>query len=130
MKYSKQREIIRQIMAGTALHPTADMVYEWVRRETPNISLATVYRNLNCLAQSGELRKIHVAGGADRFDGQTHRHSHLVCRSCGAVSDLDQEVVGSIAEDIRVATGFSPAADDMVFYGICQKCREEHKEKR
>ena len=53
MKYSKQREVIRQIMAGTALHPTADMVYEWVRRETPNISLATVYRNLNCLAQSG-----------------------------------------------------------------------------
>ena len=124
MKYSKQREVIRQAMAGNTAHPTADMVYEWVRRENPTISLATVYRNLNCLAQSGELRKIHVATGADRFDGQTHRHSHLVCRSCGAMSDLDSKVMGSIAEDIRQATGFEPSADDIVIYGICEKCRE------
>lgn len=124
MKYSKQREVIRQAMAGSTAHPTADMVYEWVRRGNPSISLATVYRNLNCLAQSGELRKIHVAVGADRFDGQTHRHSHLVCRSCGEMSDLDPKVMGSISEDIRQATGFLPSEDDIVIYGVCEKCRE------
>ncbi len=86
----------------------------------PSISLATVYRNLNCLAQSGELRKIHVAVGADRFDGQTHRHSHLVCRSCGEMSDLDPKVMGSISEDIRQATGFLPSEDDIVIYGVCE----------
>ena len=127
MKYSKQRETIRQAVEGTKQHPTADAVYEWVRKQNPNISLATVYRNLNSLAEQGALRKIHVASGPDRFDGQLHRHSHLVCRECREMIDLAPETMGGIAEEIRRATGFEPAEEEIVIYGICKQCLEKQK---
>lgn len=127
MKYSKQRETIRSAVEKTRQHPTADTVYEWVRKENPNISLATVYRNLNGLAEHGVLRKIHVATGADRFDGQLHRHSHLVCRKCREMSDLAPETMGDIAEEIRRATGFETAEEEIVIYGICKQCLEKQK---
>lgn len=127
MKYSKQRETIRQAVEGTKQHPTAETVYEWVRRQNPGIGLATVYRNLNSLAEQGALRKIRVASGADRFDGQLHRHSHLVCRKCREMIDLAPETMGGIAEEIRRATGFEPAEEEIVIYGICKQCLEKEK---
>lgn len=127
MKYSKQRETIRQAVEGTKQHPTAETVYEWVRRQNLGIGLATVYRNLNSLAEQGALRKIRVASGADRFDGQLHQHSHLVCRKCREMIDLAPETMGGIAEEIRRATGFEPAEEEIVIYGICKQCLEKQK---
>ena len=69
MKYSRQREIILNTVMENPVHPTADMVYSILREENPNISLGTVYRNLNYLAAEGIIRKITMPEGCDRFDG-------------------------------------------------------------
>ena len=77
LKYSRQREAIKSYLASTTSHPTADTVYMHVRKEFPNISLGTVYRNLNLLTDLGEAVKITTPDGADRFDGNTNPHYHF-----------------------------------------------------
>ena len=69
LKYSRQRESIKNYLASTTEHPTADTVYMHVKEEFPNISLGTVYRNLNLLTDLGEAVKITTPDGGDRFDG-------------------------------------------------------------
>ena len=88
-KYSRQRECILKNLQSRRDHPTADMVYESVQVEEPNISLGTVYRNLSFLTENGQILKISTGIGPDHFDGFTEAHNHFVCRKCGRVLDLD-----------------------------------------
>ena len=104
LKYSRQRESIKEYLSHTTEHPTADTVYLHVREEYPNISLGTVYRNLNLLADIGEALKISTPNGGDRFDGRTHLHYHVVCTSCGNVYDLEidpaqMEAINQLADE-------------------------------
>ena len=89
LKYSRQREIIKEYLASTKEHPTADTVYLHVRKTFPKISLGTVYRNLALLSERGEILKLSYEGGADHYDACTDPHYHFVCQECGAVIDLD-----------------------------------------
>ena len=82
-KYSRQRESIKDFLATRKDHPTADMVYQNVRRQNPNISLGTVYRNLTLLAESGEINRLNMGDGVDHFDADTSPHYHLLCTKCG-----------------------------------------------
>ena len=91
-KYSFQREQIRKDLINRTDHPTADMVYESVRKEIPNISLGTVYRNLHFLADHNELKVIHAGDGKEHFDARTTNHSHFVCDECGSVIDLVMDI--------------------------------------
>ena len=88
LKYSKQREAIKNFLVTRYDHPTAETVYLNIRREFPNISLGTVYRNLNLLAEIGEIQKLSPGIGPDRFDGNPAPHYHFICRHCGCVMDL------------------------------------------
>ena len=83
IKYSRQREAIKHYLASTKEHPTADTVYLHVKEDFPNISLGTVYRNLNLLTDIGEAIKIPTPDGGDRFDGNVIPHNHFLCTSCG-----------------------------------------------
>ena len=76
IKRSRQREAIRQCLTGRYDHPTAETVYMSIKDEFPNISLGTVYRNLSLLSDLGEIQKITVSGGPDRFDGNPAPHYH------------------------------------------------------
>ena len=89
IKYSRQRESIKRYLASTREHPTADTVYTEVKKDFPNISLGTVYRNLNLLTELGEAIKISTPDGGDRFDGITEPHCHFFCKECGSVLDID-----------------------------------------
>ena len=86
LKYSKQRASIKEYLLHTTAHPTADTVYLHIKEEFPNISLGTVYRNLNLLADIGEALRIPTPAGGDRFDGRCEPHYHVVCTNCGKVS--------------------------------------------
>lgn len=77
MNYSKQRELALKVLQKNMCHPTADFVYEQMRKDLPNISLATVYRNLNQLAEAGLIRKVEGLDGSVHFDHNTHNHYHL-----------------------------------------------------
>ena len=105
-------------------HPTADVVYMNVRRQNPNISLGTVYRNLTLLADSGEILRLRLGDGVDHFDADTSPHYHFVCSECGSVIDLEMESI----EDITTVAGAhfkgKIAGHVTYFYGTCENCME------
>mgnify|MGYP005796993583 FL=1 len=124
LKYSRQRESIKHYLATTREHPTADTVYIHVKKEFPNISLGTVYRNLNLLTDIGEAVKIATPNGGDRFDGRLEPHNHFLCTKCGRLLDLDLDMK-SIDEVNRLAAeNFDGiiSSSSTLFYGECSDC--------
>ncbi|MEE1314530.1 MAG: transcriptional repressor [Faecalimonas sp.] len=127
-KYSRQRESIREYLSSTYEHPTAETVYLNVKNEYPNISLGTVYRNLNLLADTGEALKINTPYGGDRFDGHTHPHYHFCCTRCGKVLDLQLEQLDTINKVAEQAIDGIVESHTMMFYGICGDCTSKHEQ--
>ena len=125
LKYSRQRESIKEFLASTTEHPTADTVYLHVREEFPRISLGTVYRNLNLLADIGEIVKITTPDGGDRFDGTTSPHYHVLCTECGKVIDLDMEHLDSINKMAEENFDGVISSHTALFYGTCNECLEK-----
>lgn len=121
-KYSRQRECILKNLQSRRDHPTADMVYESVQVEEPNISLGTVYRNLSFLAENGQILKISTGIGPDHFDGFTEAHNHFVCRKCGRVLDLDYVADEKIITDASKNFNGEIEGYDLQFYGTCEDC--------
>lgn len=125
MKYSKQRDAILENVLSRCDHPTADMVYEEVRKELPNISLGTVYRNLNMLVEIGKIRKIIMPGVSDRFDKTRESHYHLYCKNCNVIDDVILPNITEIDKLVENHTGHKIVSHDIVFTGICKKCQKE-----
>jgi len=128
MNYSRQRELIHRIVLENPIHPTADEVYALARAQETNISLGTVYRNLNLLVQTGVIRKIGLSGMPDRFDGRTDAHSHLLCEKCGRIYDVDLPSFGALEEELRSLPGITVNGVLLTLTGICQAC-QPHTEK-
>ena len=127
LKYSRQRESIKEYLSSTTSHPTADAVYLHVREEFPHISLGTVYRNLNLLADMGEVIKITTPHGGDRFDGVTKPHYHVLCTECGEIIDLNMDIVHSINEQAEKCFDGSIHSHTTLFYGTCRECLKKKK---
>lgn len=125
IKYSRQREAILSYLQSTKLHPTAEAVYEQVKKEYPNISLGTVYRNLNLLTSSGEAMKVDCGDGFDHFDGNPKAHYHFICRKCKCVLDLDILDLDHI--NTLAASSFKGKVEghQTYFYGLCPKCNKD-----
>lgn len=122
MKYSKQRESLLTLLRSTRSHPSADWLYENLRKEFPNISLGTVYRNLSVLVDNGDIIKIRTSSNKEHFDGFTHDHSHFVCRRCSKILDVD--IDGMEVVEQQAAKKLNAEVDNhaLVFYGICSNC--------
>ena len=101
LKYSRQRESIKACLMARHDHPTADAIYASIREEFPNISLGTVYRNLNLLVELGEIRKLRCGDGADHFDADMRPHYHFMCRECGCIEDLPMEISQEVNEQAQ-----------------------------
>ena len=126
IKYSRQREAIKNFLMTRRDHPTADVVYSSVRNEFPNISLGTVYRNLTLLADLGEISRLRLGDGADHFDADTSPHCHFVCTGCGKVIDLAPDSIQPMdALNGRDLAGNLIAGNVTYFYGTCGACRRE-----
>ena len=125
IKYSRQRESIKNFLATRYDHPTAETVYMNIKEEFPNISLGTVYRNLNLLAEIGEIQKLATGFGPDRFDGNALPHYHFICNHCGSVLDLS--VTGLDHINILASQNFDGEVEGHItyFYGKCPTCAKE-----
>ncbi len=106
-------------------HPTADMVYEHVKQQYPQISRTTVYRNLNKLVETGKLHRVKVSDSADRFDHTQHKHYHFICSKCGDLSDLELEYHDHINAMAQGLGGRRINDHRITFDGLCQKCLEK-----
>ncbi len=127
MNYSRQREIIFDTLRRHAVHPTAERLYNIIKGEQPdsNIGIATVYRNLRRMANSGSIKKISGLEDAEHFDHNTHTHYHFLCKKCNRVFDIDAKVAPEIIENTQKETGFIINSYDIVFHGICKDCQTE-----
>jgi Fur family peroxide stress response transcriptional regulator len=125
-KYSRQREAIKEYLAHTKEHPTADTVYMSIRATHPNISLGTVYRNLNMLAEQGEILKLNCQDGSDRFDGNPKPHYHFLCNGCGRVLDIEMESIDHINKIAAADFGGKVEGHVTYFYGRCPNCVQKN----
>ena len=122
-RYSKQREAIREILMGTTAHPTAAEVYMEAKKVIPNISLGTVYRNLETLTGSGDAQDIRV-GEFTHFDGNAKPHPHFCCNMCGRVSDLKCDMDG-LFSSVEGLEGNRITSTTVLFCGVCRECSVE-----
>ncbi len=122
LKYSRQRESIHNYLIHSFDHPTADMVYMHVKNEFPNISLGTVYRNLNLLTDIGHAIKINTPNGGYRFDGQLAPHNHFICTSCGAVTDLEITTINQVKDLNGNLFSGEIEGHSTIFHGKCSNC--------
>lgn len=121
-RYSRQRELIYQALKHTDQHPTAEMVYQWLKPENPNLSLGTVYRNLNLLADEGYVTR--MAFPVERYDANTQPHSHFRCEDCGNVYDLDLPYDETLDRRALKVSGHEVHGHEMIFHGVCIHCRQ------
>ncbi|MBC2871875.1 transcriptional repressor [Acetanaerobacterium sp. MSJ-12] len=124
MKYSRQRELVLAEVKSSREHPTADMVYAALKADNPSLSLGTVYRNLNLLAQMGQIHKIGMPEGSDRFDGRTDEHYHMLCQKCGRVYDVQLDTLSELDGQIQSQTGFLVHSHDLIVRGVCRACQQ------
>ena len=106
-------------------HPTADAIYASIREEFPNISLGTVYRNLNLLVELGEIQKLRCGDGADHFDADTRPHYHFMCRECGCIEDLPMEISQEINDLAQEHVHGKIDSHTTYFYGVCEICMKK-----
>ena len=124
---TKQYEVVLRIMRENRAHLSADEVYAMARRELPNISLATVYRNLRDMTKQGLLLEIRTEGEDKvRFDGFTKPHYHFKCLRCGRIYDLDPDLYENALDGkVQERYGHRVKNHQVVFYGICRECAEK-----
>ncbi|MBQ8331639.1 MAG: transcriptional repressor [Clostridia bacterium] len=121
-----QKRIVSDVFCEMHNHPSAGMVYEAVREKFPNISRATVYRLLAEAAEEGRIRRLKLTDANDRYDVTLKPHYHVVCRGCGAVADVDSELVDeALAERAVGCEGFLIEGCHVEFVGVCEGCRQE-----
>ncbi len=125
MNYSKQREIILDTLNKNAIHPTAEALLEFLKRDDSNVGMTTLYRNLNQLADAGLIKKIDGLEPSAHFDHNTFEHYHFICEKCKKVYDIPSSVAPDLVKNTTEATGFDITSHDIVFHGICSECKRK-----
>ena len=120
-RYSRQRELIYQTLLQTDEHPTAEMLYHWLKPTNPTLSLGTVYRNLNLLAEEGIV--VRMPFPVERYDARTHPHPHFRCKVCGGVYDLEGlPYDDGLDRAVEGQSGHQVERHELFFTGTCAHC--------
>ena len=120
--YSRQREVIYRILAGTTAHPTAEWVWQQARRELPNLSLGTVYRNLQILEAQGRIREWTFGPQQARFDANLEPHYHFICSACEAMVDVHEPLPLDLPAAASQILGRPVMTYRLEFTGLCEAC--------
>jgi Fe2+ or Zn2+ uptake regulation protein len=116
-----QRIKILEYLQSVKIHPTAEVVFRAIKKDLPTTTLATVYRNLNLLAEQGEILKFEV-NSEFRFDADMSKHQHCVCKKCGKICDVFNKNISQYALD-KVKTDYELDNVIIIFNGICGECK-------
>lgn len=117
---SRQRTLIKALLRSGYAHGTAEEIFRAAREEMSEIGLATVYRNLNYLADHGEIRRITVSDGKDRFDPTLVPHEHAICRMCGKMRDVE---TGDLRAYLRSHLKTDDFCYELCIHDVCPECR-------
>jgi len=122
-RQSKHRDRILELLRSTDTHPTADWIYDQLKKEFPQLSLGTVYRNLSMLIDMGLVKKIHFGSTFDRFEANTKPHYHLICESCGKIIDFEMPIYNDLNSQANQLSGFTIHHHKLEFFGVCEDCK-------
>jgi Fur family transcriptional regulator, peroxide stress response regulator len=129
MNVTPQRMAIYRALLEADDHPSPEALYRRVRPDMPSMSLATIYKALDALVSLGLAQEVSATGDVKRYDANMTRHHHLVCTGCGAIRDLEDEVLDEIAPPRRL-NGFVPQSVSVQISGLCSTCSEEDRGSR
>ena len=122
MRYSRQREALIGLLRSTKSHPDAEWLYTNLRKEYPNISLGTVYRNLRQLSDMGEI--IELSDGAtSHFDGDISPHYHMKCTCCKGIYDIPEN---NVSVTVKTEDGFLIDGISLMLSGVCRICQNNN----
>lgn len=132
-RYSKQRELILNVLKERNDHPTAEMLYNDIIKIMPTIGIATVYRNLAALYESGQILKIETKQGeSDRFDGNLTPHLHFQCLECNEIQDIfldecDNEKLNEKLKEFANIINAEVTSSKIILKGKCEKCKNKER---
>jgi Fur family ferric uptake transcriptional regulator len=124
-RMTRQREVILEEIRRAKTHPSADEVYEMVRKRLPRISLGTVYRNLEILSELGKIQKLELGGDLKRFDWNPKQHYHIRCLSCGRIDNAPLAPLNRIEDELYGSTVYTIIGHRLVFEGLCPACTKK-----
>ncbi|MCL6622316.1 MAG: transcriptional repressor [Syntrophobacterales bacterium] len=120
-----QRLAVLAVLEQRRDHPSAEQIYQEVRRQHPAISFNTVYKTLEVLHQRGLVIKVNPLHEVARYDGQVHHHAHLVCRSCRRIYDVEKSIPPLPLEPGDLPPGFRVESQTLTLWGLCRECQEK-----
>lgn len=120
-----QRRVVLEELSHRSDHPTADEVFNGVRKKMPEISRTTVYRVLETFVRIGVVRRVCHPGASSRYETRMHRHHHLVCLQCDAIADLENPSLDKLPLP-RISSGFRIEDYSIQFRGICRDCARNY----
>ena len=119
---SRQRERILSLLRSTDTHPTANWLFGRLKKEFPNLSIGTIYRNIGILVQQGLIGRIAFGSTFDRLDANVTEHYHFICERCDAIIDLMLPIDHGLEKQIPSFEGFLVHRHAVEFYGLCPSC--------
>ncbi len=124
MRSSRQRDAVLEVLRASYDHPTADMIFERVREDIPNISLGTVYRNLGQLKDEGFITVVESSDTKVHYEGNLTDHIHFLCKKCHNITDIfcESEIPSALSD-----MGYEVQSQKTVYYGVCKNCRDNIK---
>ena len=124
LRMTQQRRVILEELRKDNIHPTADQLYEMVRKRLPRISLGTVYRNLEILTSLGEIQTLEVSGSQKRYDGIPNKHYHIRCVYCDRVDDAPIAPLNRLEDELYGSTVYTIMGHRLEFLGLCATCSQ------
>jgi Fur family peroxide stress response transcriptional regulator len=121
-KATPQRIAICRIALNSREHPSAQQVYDAVKKIHPTVSLATVYKTMEVLRDLDLVQELNFPKGQARFDTCMNPHINLICLKCWKIADLDDVTSKEITTKVATATKFKPTGQRLDVYGTCQNC--------
>jgi Fur family peroxide stress response transcriptional regulator len=119
---SAQREKILELIKCDPNHPTAQRIYDTLKKEIPSLSLGNVYRNINILVEEGVIVSRDFGDGIEHFDAITGMHYHFICDKCKTITDFALPVEDLIIKKAREKSGHTITGHTIQFYGVCENC--------
>lgn len=125
MKFSKQRELILNYILNSHEHLTADTIYADLKKDNPELSLGTVYRNLTKLTEIGAIKKVSLPNQVDKFDKNLDPHAHFICDECGSITDINIPGMDEFLDKVSDEDEISIRKYDLTLNGTCKKCKNK-----
>lgn len=124
IRMTNQRYAILEYLLLKGNHPTANEIYEYLKNDFPNMSVATIYNNVNFFKKAGIITELPFADGSSRFDLTKTHHYHVICANCGKVEDFDYPNFEEAERIAEKQTHFKVINHSFKVTGICLECQE------